>query len=70
VRLSYWNPAKAVDVLNNQQRVSFTYDKGTVTPGDPNPAVVKATVAAFTLQLPASELTADPNLAEPPVPYY
>ena len=70
VRLSYWNPDKAVSILNNQQRVSFTYDKGTVTPGDPNPAVVTATVSAFTLQLPASELTADPNLAEPPVPYY
>ena len=56
-------------MLNKQQRVSFTYDKGTVTPGDPT-AVVEATVAAFTLQLPASELTADPNLAEPPVPYY
>jgi starch-binding outer membrane protein, SusD/RagB family len=70
VRFSYWNPNKAVDILNNQQRVSFSYDKGTVTPGTPNPAVVKATVAAFTLQLPASELTADPNLGEPPVPYY
>lgn len=69
VRLSYWNPDKAVKMLNKQQRVSFTYDKGTVTPGDPT-AVVEATVAAFTLQLPASELTADPNLAEPPVPYY
>jgi hypothetical protein len=70
VRLSYWNPEKAVNILNNQQRISFAYDKGTVKPGDPNPAVVKADVSAFTLQLPASELTADPHLAEPPVPYY
>lgn len=70
VRLSYWNPVKAVNMLNNQQRVSFTYDKGTVTLGDPNPAIVEATILAFTLQLPASELTADPNLAVPPVPYY
>ena len=70
VRLSYWDPVKAVNIINNQQRVSFTYDKGTVTPGTPDPAVVKATVSAFTLQLPASELTADPNLAEAPVPYY
>ena len=70
VRLSYWNPVKAVNILNNQKRVSFTYDKGTVTPGDPNPATVPATIAAFTLQLPASELTSDPHLGDPPVPYY
>ncbi len=70
VRLSYWNAAKAVDILNNQKRVTFTYDNGTVTPGDPNSGVVPATISAFTMQLPASELTADPMLAEPPVPYY
>ncbi|AEV98719.1 carbohydrate-binding protein SusD [Niastella koreensis] len=70
VRLSYWNPVKAVNILNNQQRVSFSYDKGTVTPDKPDPAVVPATIASFTLQLPASELTADPRLAEAPVPYY
>jgi hypothetical protein len=70
VRLSYWNPQKAVDIINKQQRISFKYDKGTAEPGDLKPAVVTADVSAFTLQLPAAELTADPNLAQPPVPYY
>lgn len=70
VRLSYWNPTKAVNMLNNQKRVSFSYDKGTVTPDNPDPATVPATIATFTLQLPASELTSDPKLGEPPVPFY
>lgn len=70
VRLSYWNPAKAVGIVNNQKRVTFSYDKGTVTPGDPNSSVVPATISAFSLQLPASELAADPKLADPPVPFY
>ena len=71
VRLSYWNPAKAVNILNNQQRVTFAYANGVATPDPPiGTAVVPATISAFTLQIPASELAADPNLAEPPVPYY
>jgi starch-binding outer membrane protein, SusD/RagB family len=71
VRLSYWNPAKAVNILNNQQRVTFTYANGVATPDDPiGTAVVPATISSFTMQIPASELSADPNLAEPPVPYY
>ncbi|HEV8285903.1 MAG TPA: RagB/SusD family nutrient uptake outer membrane protein [Chitinophagaceae bacterium] len=71
VRLSYWNPTKAVNILNNQQRVTFAYANGVATPDAPiGTAVVPATISSFTLQLPASELAADPNLAEPPVPYY
>jgi starch-binding outer membrane protein, SusD/RagB family len=71
VRLSYWNPAKAVNILNNQQRVTFSYANGVATPDPPiGTAVVPATISSCTLQVPASELTADPNLAEPPVPYY
>jgi hypothetical protein len=71
VRLSYWNPTKAVSILNNQQRVTFKYENGVATPDAPiGTAVLPATISSFTLQLPASELTADPNLAEPPVPYY
>jgi hypothetical protein len=71
VRLSYWNPTKAVSILNNQQRVTFKYENGVATPDSPiGTAIVPATISSFTLQLPASELTAYPNLAEPPVKYY
>ena len=71
VRLSYWNPTKAVNILNNQQRVTFAYANGVATPDPPiGTAVLPATVSSFTLQLPASELAADPNLGEPPVKYY
>jgi hypothetical protein len=71
VRLSYWNPTKAVKMLNDQQRVTFSYANGVATPDPPiGTAVVPATIPSFTLQIPASELAADPNLAEPPVKYY
>lgn len=71
VRFSYWNPAKAVDILNKQKRVTFKYSNGVATPDDPiGTAVVPAKIEAFTMQIPASEMAADPNLAEPPVPYY
>lgn len=71
VRLSYWNPVKAVNLVNSQQRVTFSYANGVATPDAPiGTTVLPATISAFTLQLPASELTADPKLAEPPVPYY
>lgn len=70
VRLSYWNPAKAVNILNNQQRVTFSYNNGEATPADPSTDIVPATISAFTMQIPASELSADPRLADAPVPYY
>lgn len=69
VRLSYYNPQKAVNILNNQQRISFKYSDGVVTPSDPFVTPTPATVTTFKFPLPSSELTADPNLAEPPVPY-
>ena len=72
VRLSYYDPQKAVSILNNQQRVTFSYDPATriATPATGGSSVVPATISAFTLQIPSSELTSDPKLAEPPVPYY
>ena len=70
VRLSYYNPQKAVDFLNNEQRVTFSYSGGVATPDDPIGTITPATASTFTLQLPSAELTADPLLAEPPVPYY
>ena len=73
VRLSYYNPDKAVGIINNQQRMTFSYNPTTriATPDTTTaPAIVPATISAFTLQIPASELTADPKLVQPPVPYY
>lgn len=75
VRLSYWNPTKALAILNAQQRVQFTYASGVATPAAPGSGGIggtplPATISAFTLQLPAAELAADPKLAEPPIHYY
>jgi starch-binding outer membrane protein, SusD/RagB family len=71
VRLSYWQPAKALAIINAQNRLFFNYAAGVATP-DTNPvvSVLPATASSFTLQIPASELTANPKLAEPPVSYY
>ena len=71
-RLSYFNPAKAISLLSNQQRVSFEYDSATeiATPNDPIGVISPATIATFTLQLPVTELIANPKLNEPSVPYY
>ncbi|WP_406843934.1 RagB/SusD family nutrient uptake outer membrane protein [Flavobacterium soyae] len=70
VRLSYYNPVKAIDILNNQKRVLFNYSNGEATPNDPVGNISPATQSTFRLQLPASEIVANPKLAEPAVPYY
>lgn len=72
VRLSYYNPAKAVNLLNDQQRVLFDYDSetGEAEPNDPFAPISPATLATFTQQLPSSEVIANPKLNEPSVPYY
>lgn len=77
VRYSYYDPANAVKFLNDQDvdhgRISFTYDpvtktatRDTIAP----PSTLPATISSFTLPIPSSELTTDPKLAQPPVPYY
>jgi hypothetical protein len=72
VRLSYYNPQKAVNMLNAQSRVTFSYNAGTgiATPTTGGSTPLPATPSSFTLPIPASELTSAPKLAEPPVPYY
>lgn len=75
VRLSYYDPATAINILNNQQRVTFSYKSGVATPttagNDGGPQTVNpATIDSFTLPIPASEVTSDPKLLNPPVPYY
>ncbi|NII29730.1 RagB/SusD family nutrient uptake outer membrane protein [Pseudoflavitalea sp. X16] len=70
VRLSYYNPQKAIDALKNQKRQLFTYSNGIATPTPYNVAITPPTIYTFTLPIPATELTADPKLSEPPVAYY
>ena len=72
VRLSYFDPAKAISLLSNQQRVTFEYDSATeiATPEPPIGVITPATVGTFTLQLPTSEIISNPKLNEPSVPYY
>ncbi|MCD0465264.1 RagB/SusD family nutrient uptake outer membrane protein [Flavobacterium sp. ENC] len=72
VRLSYYNPQKAVDLLSNQQRVPFDYNADTevAKPNDPIGPISPATFSTFTLQLPTVEVIANPKLNEPAVSYY
>jgi hypothetical protein len=69
VRLSYYNPQGAVNLLNNQLREQFTYSNGVAT-GTPSGIVMTpATIGTFTLPVPTAEITADPGLGVAPVPY-
>jgi hypothetical protein len=72
VRLSYFNPVKAVNLLSNQERRTFEYDGDTkeADPNDPIGVISPATLATFSLELPTSEVIANPKLVEPAVPYY
>jgi hypothetical protein len=70
IRLSYYNPSKAVNYLNKEQRINFSFNSdGTVKPGDPWGTVTPANIGTFTFPIPSSEITANPKLSEPPVPY-
>ncbi|HWV73316.1 MAG TPA: RagB/SusD family nutrient uptake outer membrane protein [Pseudosphingobacterium sp.] len=70
VRLSYYNPQKAINILNGQQRVNFTYADGVATPGDPYGLITPASIGTFTFPIPSAEITANPKLAEPAVHYF
>jgi len=79
VSLHYWNPQKALDIINSQYRGLFV-----VLPDKfPNPTqwtiiktawttitFAKATEGNFMLPIPAVETTAAPNLLGTPVDYY
>jgi len=72
VRLSYYNPSKALAILNgDNSRVNIKIDgtTGKVTPGSSYGVITPATPNSFTLPLPSSEVTANPLLLEPAVPY-
>ena len=75
VRLSYYNSQKAIKMLNSMQNITFSYSDGVATPTPKGTSggpidMVPATISNFTLQLPASEVTSDPNLSAPPVSYF
>lgn len=70
VRLSYYNPTKAISKLNGEARVTFTYTDNVVTPASPYGVITPATIHSFSFPVPSSEVTANPKLLEPPVSYY
>ncbi|GAA0535677.1 RagB/SusD family nutrient uptake outer membrane protein [Chitinophaga japonensis] len=70
VRLSYYNPAKAISKLNGEQRVTFTLPDGVLTPAAPYGVITPATIQSFTFPIPSAEITANPKLMEPPASYY
>ena len=78
VSLHYWNPAKALNILNTQDRGLFY-----VQPDNPNnptewtitktswysPRLVSASEGNFVMPIPAIELSQAPNLQNPAVDY-
>lgn len=73
VRLSYYNPSKAIGILNagegRRNRILIDDETGEVTPGDSYGVITPATINSFKLPIPSSEVTANPYLLEPAVPY-
>ncbi|MBW8684960.1 RagB/SusD family nutrient uptake outer membrane protein [Chitinophaga rhizophila] len=75
VRLYYYNPAKAIALVNAQDRGSYRIVANAATNAtswtitSDVPAFYPVTQSNFLLPLPAAELTAAPNLRKPPVPY-
>ncbi len=73
VRLSYYNVSKALDLLNGgvdrRTKIEINGDTGEVTSGGSYGVITPATPNTFTLPIPSSEVTANPYLLEPAVPY-
>jgi len=70
VSLSYYNPQKAISLLNGGERVPFTYNDGVAEPENPFGVITPATANSFRLPIPSSEITANPKLLDAPVPYF
>jgi hypothetical protein len=86
VRLSYYDPQKAISILriqttltndadpNNRYipRSQFSYDPatGVKTPSANSLIITPPSINTFTLPIPANDQTADPKLLEAPVSYY
>jgi hypothetical protein len=73
VRLSYYNPTKAIGLLNlpdgYRNRIIIDADTEEVTPGSSYGTITPATLNSFKFPLPSTEVTANPNLMEPAVSY-
>jgi starch-binding outer membrane protein, SusD/RagB family len=73
VRLSYYNPSKAIGILkgyeDSRNKIEINGDTGEVTPGDSYGVITEPDVNSFKLPIPSSEITANPYLLEPAVPY-
>jgi starch-binding outer membrane protein, SusD/RagB family len=69
VRLSYYDVTKATSILNNQQRVTFTFEDGVAEEGNAYGEVTPANEQTFRFPLPSSEVTANPKLLDPAIPY-
>jgi hypothetical protein len=73
VRLSMYNSAKAINILNTTvnetKRVVFNYDNGVVTPGNGYGELTPANANTFIFPVPSSEITANPKLSQTPVSY-
>lgn len=85
VRLSYYDPNGAINILHDQIKVrtlpdnttyklrsQFSYDPSTgiEKPSANGMNITEPTIATFTLPIPANDQSADPKLTEPPVAYY
>lgn len=75
VRLHYFDPAKALTILNNQDKGTYRIVPDAATNAtswtvtSDVPAYYPVSESNFMIPYPASELTAAPNLRKPPVPY-
>jgi starch-binding outer membrane protein, SusD/RagB family len=69
VRWSYYDRPAAINFLNNQERHTFTYENGVATKGSLYGGVTPANDNTFQFDPPSSEVTANPKLADAPVPY-
>ena len=78
VSLHYWNPAKALQIINSQDRGLFFSQPN--NPSNPSewtftktswfsPRYVAATESNFVMPVPAIELSQAPNLQGSPVEY-
>ncbi|GEP94714.1 membrane protein [Chitinophaga cymbidii] len=75
VRLHYYNPAKALDMLNDQDRGTYRIVPNAATNAtswtvtSEEEIYYPVTESNFHLPYPAAEMSAAPNLRKPPVPY-
>lgn len=75
VRLHYYNPQKALSILNGQDRGSYRIVPNAATNAtawvisSDEEAFYPVTESNFQLPYPAAEMAAAPNLRKPPVPY-